>query len=69
LEPAKLAGSFGTAATMRGDLVSGIDGTEFAISFNVTEVGTFTKSRPTDYFESVPQSKAGDFMENAVRLK
>jgi hypothetical protein len=69
LEPASLAGRFGEASTMRGDLINGIDGAKYEVFINFTMVGALTQNRPLDYFVSAPQSKEGDFLEYATLLK
>jgi hypothetical protein len=69
LEPPNLAGRFGEASTLRSDLVKTIDGAEYEVYINFTEVGALTANRPLDYFVSAPQSKEGDFLENATRFK
>jgi hypothetical protein len=68
LDPKALAGRFGVAATLRGDLIAGADGREFEVWLNFTMIGTLT-NRPLAYSCSAPQSKCGDFLEMATRVR
>lgn len=69
LEPKKLAGHYGIGATVRGDLVADIDGTEHEIYLNSSDAKTLTANRPEGYAVSQPGSKEGDFLEMSKRVK
>jgi hypothetical protein len=68
LEPRELQGRYGLAATLRGDLVDGVDGVEFEVYLNWTMIGPLG-GRPGDYSISSPESKSGDFLEMAERVR
>src|SRR5690349_15517926 len=70
IEPKELAGRYGSAATLRQDLLTNVDGAEYEVYFNFSYVGVLTESKPL--FQSPPSrptSKSDDFLDSAKRLK
>ena len=68
IDPEELAGRYGTAATVRRDLIDQIDGREYEVSLNFTEVGTLTANKPTTYDISAPLPGRGDFLDSATPI-
>ena len=68
IEPKKLEGRYGVAATLRRDLIDQIDDREYEVFLNFTMVGTLTTNKPTSYSTSAPSPGSGDFLESARPL-
>ncbi len=73
IKPAKLAGRYDSVSTWRGDLVKDADGGLYETYANFKTVArlgpTSYNHRPSDYSLSAPQSRDGDFLEFAKRVK
>ena len=69
LEPKKLAGKYGLAATDQMSLAPSVDGTEYYIYLNFTMIGLLSDRRPTSGYLVSRGSGRGDFLVMGKRVK